>query len=337
MAACSARWSRRPEGSNWGDFGPDDEIGRLNLITPETVLNAVKEVREGLSFCLSLPLELPGGERSGRFPPRLSPTGEGGAHMNQPLSSRFPGASGVTCDDAVELCLQYSTQWDGLSHYGCAFDADGDGVDEIVYYNGWRAHEDIVSTRGERALGAHRLGVETYAQKAIQTRGVLVDLDRHFGPERRRVDFDALQEVLSAQSIIVEPGDIVCIHSGIGRTLMELRRYDLSVLRHLGAEIDGSDKCVLDWITNTGMSAIAADNFAVEWFQKVADPAVTQAILPLHEHCLFRLGMPLGELWWLTPLAEALATRNRNRFLLTAPPLRLARAVGSPVTPVATI
>ena len=47
--------------------------------------------------------------------------------------------------------------------------------------------------------------------------------------------------------------------------------------------------------------------------------------------------MPLGELWWLTPLAEALAERGRHHFLLTAPALRLPRAVGSPVTPVATI
>ena len=29
------RWTRRPEGSNWGDFGMEDQVGRLNLITPE--------------------------------------------------------------------------------------------------------------------------------------------------------------------------------------------------------------------------------------------------------------------------------------------------------------
>ena len=31
------RWKHRPEGSNWGDFGPDDQLGRLNLLTPEKV------------------------------------------------------------------------------------------------------------------------------------------------------------------------------------------------------------------------------------------------------------------------------------------------------------
>ncbi|HEX9419045.1 MAG TPA: cyclase family protein, partial [Methylomirabilota bacterium] len=33
----TSRWTRRPDGSTWGDFGPDDQIGRLNLITPEKV------------------------------------------------------------------------------------------------------------------------------------------------------------------------------------------------------------------------------------------------------------------------------------------------------------
>ena len=58
---------------------------------------------------------------------------------------------------------------------------------------------------------------------------------------------------------------------------------------------------------------------------------------PLHEHCLFKLGLPLGELWHLTPLADWLYDHKRSRFLVTSPPLRLPGAVGSPVTPVATV
>ena len=68
------RWKRRPEGANWGDFGPDDQLGRLNLLTPERVRRAAAEIREGRSFCLSLPLDLPGGQvvNPRRFQPRLS-------------------------------------------------------------------------------------------------------------------------------------------------------------------------------------------------------------------------------------------------------------------------
>ena len=55
------RWKQRPPGSTWGDFGADDQNGRLNLITPEKVRQGVAEVKQGLTFCLSLPLDLPGG------------------------------------------------------------------------------------------------------------------------------------------------------------------------------------------------------------------------------------------------------------------------------------
>ncbi len=61
------------------------------------------------------------------------------------------------------------------------------------------------------------------------------------------------------------------------------------------------------------------------------------AALPLHEHCLFKLGVHLGELWYLSELAAWLREHGRTRFLLTAPPLRLPGAVGSPTTPVATV
>ena len=60
-------------------------------------------------------------------------------------------------------------------------------------------------------------------------------------------------------------------------------------------------------------------------------------LAPLHAHCLFKLGVHLGELWQLTPLAGWLRQHGRSRFLLTAPPLRLPGAIGSPVTPVATV
>ena len=41
------RWQNRPEGSNWGEFGDDDQIGRFNLLTDERRREAAKEIREG--------------------------------------------------------------------------------------------------------------------------------------------------------------------------------------------------------------------------------------------------------------------------------------------------
>ena len=135
------------DGSTWGDWGPDDERGRLNLLTPEKVLQGIAEVKTGKTFCLSLPLDYPGGAilSPRRHPPVLKPTMRGEKpNMNYPLRCDDPTATDIVCDDQVILTLQYSTQWDSLAHVGQMFDADGDGKAEDVFYNGYRAGRDII-------------------------------------------------------------------------------------------------------------------------------------------------------------------------------------------------
>ena len=331
------RWVRRPEGSNWGEFGDDDQIGRLNLITPEKVLEAIAEVKEGRRFCLSLPLNLPGDQISGgRPPPKLFPTGSHDhPRMNAPFESeKWPNVNDLVCDDAVTMALQYSTQWDSLCHHGSFFDADGDGVEEKVYYNGWRPDEMFPADLS----GVRKLGIETIAETAVQTRGVMLDFHRHFGLGRRAVSYDDLMRVIETDRIEVRPGDIVCVHSGYAQTVLEMAgKPDRAVLRTLGAELDGLDAKLLGWVTDSRISGIAADTAAVETFRKPTGDGPRRPLMPLHDHCLFKLGVPLGEYWLLTPLANALAERKRTAFMLTAPPLRLPGAVGSPVTPVGTI
>jgi hypothetical protein len=111
---------------------------------------------------------------------------------------------------------------------------------------------------------------------------------------------------------------------------------DPHALHHSCAALDGRDRKLLQWITDSGLAALIADNYAVEAVP-AGECAGCCAALPIHEHCLFKLGVNLGELWHLTPLAGWLRAHDRYRFLLTAPPLRLPGAVGSPATPVATV
>src|SRR5450759_479228 len=98
----SHRWKQRPPGSNWGDFGPDDQRGRMNLVTPEKVLQGVAEVQTGMRFCLSLPLDYPGGNKvnARRRPPRRFATVRSGrANFNFLLSGENPLHTDVVADD----------------------------------------------------------------------------------------------------------------------------------------------------------------------------------------------------------------------------------------------
>jgi hypothetical protein len=112
---------------------------------------------------------------------------------------------------------------------------------------------------------------------------------------------------------------------------------DPKVLHGACAVLDGRDSKLLQWITDSGLAVLIADNYAVEGHPSRPGGEGRHAFLPLHEHCLFKLGVHLGELWYLSELAAWLKQRRRTRFLLTAPPLRLPGAVGSPATPVATV
>jgi len=344
------RWTNRPDGSNWGDFGPDDELGRLNLLTREQVLKGVREVKEGRVFCLSLPLDLPGGMvlNPRRKPPRLAATERDGVpYMNFPMQNLDPTSIDVLSDDQVTLSLQYSTQWDALAHVGAQFDADGSGQARKVYYNGYRAGDDVLDAPGHNSddggcgnshsFGARKLGIENFAVKGMQGRGVLVDFVRHFGHGRTVVGYKELAEIMAADQIVVEPGDMLVLRTGFAETVLEMAgKPDADALHNAGAVLDGADGRLLEWITDSGIAAICADNYAVEAYP-ARNQGSRKSLLPLHHHCLFKLGLPLAELWYLRDLALWLQEHERSRFLLTAPPLRLPGAVGSPVTPVATV
>lgn len=344
------RWKQRPPGSNWGEFGADDQRGRMNWVTKEKVLQGIREVKEGLTFVLSLPLDYPGGNvlNPRRHPPRLAATMRNGA-QNFAYEGRQdePLHTDVFCDDVVLLTLQYSTQWDSFAHVGGVFDADGDGRPEPVFYNGFRAGRDIVpapenpgaeSWNRFEGTRAEALGIQNLAEHGAQGRGVMIDLHAHFGRKRHAVGYDDLMRVMESDKVEVERGDIVCLHTGFAELLLELKKNPAPELLHNTCTgLDGKDERLLQWVSDSGLAVLAADNYAVELFSMTPWKPTPHAALPLHEHCLFKNGIHLGELWYFTPLAAWLRARGRNRFLLTAPPLRLPGAVGSPATPVATV
>jgi kynurenine formamidase len=334
------RWTQRPEGSNWGEFGDDDQLGSLNYIDAAAVRRGVGEVKDGRSFCLSLPLDYPGGRALApvRFPPTLRPTERDGNDVfNLQVKSKTHFFCDVVCDDAVLMCTQYSTQWDSFAHVGSTFDLDGTGEQVGCFYNGYRAGIDVLSPAQRGDNYAMTLGIDKFAVKAIQSRGVMIDLEKHFGRAEKTVNFEELQNIIASDGIAVSPGDMLCIHTAFSDEILKMgREPDPEKIHHMCSALKGSDTQLHNWLSEKKISALCADNYAVERIDASPEAHVTHR-LPLHQHCLFRRGIPLGELWFFTELAMYLRQQNRNSFLLTAPPLRLTGAVGSPVTPVATV
>jgi kynurenine formamidase len=342
------RWTHRPPGSNWGEFGDHDQKGRLNWLTPQKVLEGVQEVREGLVFSLSLPLDVPrgGGLNARRRPPSVMPALlHGKPYFGYRADEQVANATDIVCDDAFCMHSQFSTQWDALSHVGGLFDADGDGHAEPVFYNGFRMGEHVrVPEAGANTGGAYALGIEHMACTGVQGRGVLIDLRHHYGDARRKVGYADLMDVMRADDVVVERGDIVCLHTGFADLLLSADAAksagaaDAANLSSTCCVLDSADEQLLNWIDLSGIAALAADNHAVEERPQQPGPkARSGPLMPLHELCLFKLGIHLGELWHLTPLAQWLRAHRRSRFLLTAPPLHLRGLVGSPVNPVATV
>jgi hypothetical protein len=345
------RWKNKPPGSNWGEFGPDDQRGRMNLVTREKVLQGIAEVKEGITFCCSLPLDYPGGQvlNPRRAPPRLAATSRDGRQFFcRPLSEYNENMTDVICDDQVLMSLQYSTQWDSFAHVGGRFDADGDGKAELVFYNGFRAEKDVVPASPRNSEGwdrfegteAKALGIQNLAEHGAQGRGVLVDLHHHFQRQRKAVGYDDWMRVLEKDKVVIEKGDMVCIYTAFADVLLEMKKKpDPKLVNETCTGLDGRDAKLLQWISDSGLACLLADNYAVELIQgSLTDPLPRkQPWLPLHEHCLFKNGIHLGEMFYFTELARWLRAHQRSRFLFTAPPLRLPGAVGSPATPIATV
>jgi len=193
---------------------------------------------------------------------------------------------------------------------------------------------DASDATGDRVAAA----VDWLAEHGAQGRGVMIDLHRRLGRTHRAVGYDELMKLMDADRVEVGKGDMVCLYTGFADLLLEMKKQpDARLLHQSCSGLDGRDERLLQWITDSGLAVLASDNYAVEIIPLSLSKPGPAALMPLHEHCLFKNGIHLGEMWYFRELAAWLRAHARNRFLLTAPPLRLPGAVGSPATPIATV
>jgi kynurenine formamidase len=298
-----------PPRSAWGLWGPDDELGCLNLLTPERAQRGLSCARRGQVFALNWELEQPSPPFYGREALRHN--------IDRPLP-QYP-----MLDDSLDnFFTQASSQWDALCHIGHP---------DFGYYNG-RVDADFTGEPGTRN------GIEHFARKGIVGRGVLLDMARFFADTGRpidgsqRVEFTPadLEAARVAAGLTFEPGDILILRTGWMQWYLQadaevragLANDSLAQLRTPGV-VGGED--MAEYLWNQHFSAVAADNPAFE-----AWPHGIEIDQYLHFRLLPLLGLPIGEMWFLEALAADCAADGVFDFLLTSAPLNLRGGVGSP-------
>jgi kynurenine formamidase len=285
-----------PPGTAWGLFGPDDELGTLNLLTPERALAAARLVQRGEVFALNWAIELPD-PHPFRQPPRRNQVGFGFGR-----------------DDWLDnFYLQGSSQWDSLRHI--AHPRHG-------FYNG-------VTAAVVDDPASDRLGIQNAARRGIVGRGVLLDVAAHCGfaaNARFAIGADLLDEVARAEGVTVEPGDILLVRTGWTGWYAGLSPAQRASVTGATPQpgLEPVERTAA-WLWDHHVAAVAADNLALETMPLEAAEGSF-----LHFWLIPCLGMPIGELWWLDDLARACAADRRWVFQLVSAPLNVRGGVGSP-------
>lgn len=300
--------------SNWGRWGPDDEIGTANFVTPADVRQAATLVRKGDVLSLAIPLN----PRTPTDPSRPPMQHFGKNVILDVRDHGWPGTSQFA-DDWISMSPQTGTQWDGLTH---AFRDDR-------VWNGYPAGEAL-----NPLLGARRNAVDRLRGHFV-TRGVLLDIVRlkdgeaagHL-PGGYAVTGDDLEAAARAQGVEVRRGDALLVRTGwtahwYRATPEERERYH-DVAPGLGLS------CAA-WLFEREVACLGVDNVAVE--VKPAEDG--RSVLPLHPILIRDLGLTIGELFWLEDLAGACVADGVWEFLFVGQPLRITGGIGSPINPLA--
>ena len=295
-----------PAGSAWGVFGDDDEVGTINLLTPERVIAASSSIRSGKVFALNLPINIPD-------PPLFTR----GKHSH--TVKIFPNLDFVLDDYLDNFYPQASSQWDALAH-----------VKHPVHgaYNG-------IPDKEITGRGGMRLGIDNLARRGIAGRGVLADVARYYDRVGKSISFtkaesiplEDVQATLEDEGVTLQAGDILLIR--IGWTKFYLSASD-EIKAELAQEtvtpgIEGSDRTAR-WLWENHLAAVASDSPALEALPK--GPGNETEFL--HFHMLAFFGMPIGEMWNLEGLADECAADGDYDFFLTSAPLNIPGGVGSP-------
>jgi kynurenine formamidase len=291
-AAHAQDWTK----SKWG---PDDQIGAANYMTPEIVLKAAGLIKTGKVYGLGIETN----SKTPAFPPRtfkvlvLQP-GQAGGNGLGPSKTTYN-------DDIIEGWVGIGSQLDGLGHIGV----------DWTYYNGNKSG-DFAAADGLKKLGIEKV-------PPIVTRGVLLDMAGYLGTdlvkEGTAFNVAEIEGAAKKQGVEIRQGDVVIFHTGwvslIGK---DDKRYNAG---EPGVGVEGAK-----YLVGKGVVAVGADTWAVEVI-----PFESQNVFEVHQILLPMSGTYILENMNTAPLAADKA--YEFLFVLGAP--KITGAVQSIINPIA--
>ncbi|KAJ5231251.1 hypothetical protein N7489_011959 [Penicillium chrysogenum] len=292
-----------PPGNAWGMFGDQDQMGMLNLLTPENTAAAAREIVDGVRVSTDWALNSMATPCFGR------------SAFEHIVKNKAPR---VVNDDILIFNTQSSSQWDGFRHYGSK---------QGTYFNGCTQDDIQNSTRN---------GIHVWVENGgVVGRGVLLDYAGWAAAngkevkcfETQSIPASVLQEVATSQNTTFRPGDILFIRTGWTRAYEQLSRAECQQLADYAAPpVIGveSSEAMLRWIWDRELAAVVGDMPSFE-----AYPCQNQAFF-LHEWLLAGWGVPIGELFDLEQLSQECRKRNRWTFFFSSVPLKVPGGLQAP-------
>jgi kynurenine formamidase len=294
---------------NWGRWGPDDELGTLNYITPEKVRAAAALVRSGRRVSLAIPINKTAGPDN-----------------PMPASLFVVQGHDVPVDTST---VRFGLDWLGMAAHGDCH-THVDALCHISYggltYNGRRA-DDVLRTNGATAqdIAAYHAG--------LVGRGVLLDLPKHRGVKWLEpgdaVTRAELEECVAAQGVELGEGDILVFRTGHHRRRLELGAWDNSP-PPAGEGKAGLHVDAIPWLHELRVAAFLPDG------DGEAVPSVVDGITyPIHPLQVAAMGMLVSDSLQFEELVAVCEEEQRNEFMVVGLPLRLPGGTGSPWNPIA--
>lgn len=298
--------------SNWGRWGPEDDLGTLNLVTPAKRADAARLVRDGLTVSCGWDIDTRPQIDQAFGPPHrfMVGTGEG---LSDPDRVGGPVRGGGAAEYIGLVYHGYTvTHVDGLSH---------------IFWDG-KMYNGQPSARVSAALGATAHGITALSQ-GVATRGVLLDVTLSRGVDWLEpgdgVFPEDLEDAEGREGLRVTEGDVVLLRTGYARKKRERGPDDVAAIGRAGYHA-----ACLPWLHARGVAMIGSDTA-----QDVIPSGYEFSRHPIHAVGIVAMGLWLIDNCDLEALAATCNRLGRWEFQFVLAPLRVVGGTGSPVNPLA--